>query len=231
MPRIHGGPGPATAMAHACGEPATTSGRRPAGRAAPLAGTFRRRPGRRDQLELRLDRPADRRHLLGLLLDGDEAPPATTPPPPRRLPATVVKSAPSISAYATSKLALARWVRRTAVTPEWGRRGVLLDAIAPGAVITPLMTGSTDVTATPDPDSFPTPMPLGIFGQADGIAFRVEQFLRPEARFTTGSILYVDGGTDAAMRTEAQPTAMSPVTRGPGLPSVRSGAPAAHPSR
>ncbi|MFE6937039.1 SDR family oxidoreductase [Streptomyces sp. NPDC057699] len=147
--------------------------------------------------------------LLGLLLDGDEgASRDHAATAQAALPATVVKSAPSISAYATSKLALARWVRRTAVTPEWGRRGVLLNAIAPGAVITPLMTGSTDVTATPDPDSFPTPMPLGIFGQADDIAFWVEQFLRPEARFTTGSILYVDGGTDAAMRTDAQPTAM-----------------------
>ncbi|MEU2681184.1 SDR family oxidoreductase [Streptomyces sp. NPDC007107] len=147
--------------------------------------------------------------LLGLLLDGDEGASRDHAAAARAaLPATVVKSAPSISAYATSKLALARWVRRTAVTPEWGRRGVLLNAIAPGAVITPLMTGSTDVTATPDPDSFPTPMPLGIFGQADDIAFWVEQFLRPEARFTTGSILYVDGGTDAAMRTDAQPTAM-----------------------
>lgn len=124
------------------------------------------------------------------------------------LPARIVESAPSISAYATSKLALARWVRRTAVDPEWARRGILLNAIAPGAVITPLMTGSSGVSATPDPDSFPTPMPLGIFGQPEDIAFWVEQFLRPEARFTTGSILYVDGGTDAAMRTDAQPSAM-----------------------
>jgi len=124
------------------------------------------------------------------------------------MPAAVMESAPSISAYATSKLALARWVRSTSVDPEWARRGILLNAIAPGAVLTPLMTGSTDVAANPDPDSFPTPMPLGIFGQPEDIAFWVEQFLRPEARFTTGAILYVDGGTDAAMRTDAQPSAM-----------------------
>ncbi|GGZ16380.1 SDR family oxidoreductase [Streptomyces nitrosporeus] len=147
--------------------------------------------------------------LLELLLDGEEeAARDHAAAAQSALPAALVKSAPSISAYATSKLALARWVRRTAVTPEWGRRGVLLNAIAPGAVITPLMTGSTDVTATPDPDSFPTPMPLGIFGQPEDIAFWVEQFLRPEARFTTGAILYVDGGTDAAMRTDAQPAPM-----------------------
>lgn len=122
-------------------------------------------------------------------------------------PAEVRAFAPSISAYATSKFVLARWVRRTAVVPEWGREGVLLNAIAPGAVLTPLMIGSTGTA--PDPDSFSTPMPLGEFGRPEEIAFWVHQFLRPEARFTTGSVLYVDGGTDAAMRPGDFPTAMT----------------------
>ncbi|MFE9367555.1 hypothetical protein ACFYNN_33340 [Streptomyces sp. NPDC006978] len=60
----------------------------------------------------------------------------------------------------------------------------------------------------PGPRLVPDADAPGIFGQADDIAFWAEQSLRPEARFTTGSILYVDGGTDAAMRTDAQPTAM-----------------------
>ncbi|GAA4056016.1 SDR family oxidoreductase [Actinomadura miaoliensis] len=125
------------------------------------------------------------------------------------MPREVLDMAPSISAYASSKFALARWVRRTAVTPEWARRGVLLNAIAPGAVLTPLMLGSTGNTTEPDADEFPTPMPLGVFGHPEDIAFWVHQFLRPEARYTTGAILYVDGGTDAAMRPDAQPTAMT----------------------
>jgi NAD(P)-dependent dehydrogenase (short-subunit alcohol dehydrogenase family) len=125
------------------------------------------------------------------------------------MPTELRAMAPSISAYASSKFALARWVRRTAVTPQWARQGVLLNAIAPGAVLTPLMLGSTGEAADHDPDEFPTPMPLGVFGQPEDIAFWVHQFLRPEARFTTGAILYVDGGTDAAMRPDAQPTAMT----------------------
>lgn len=124
------------------------------------------------------------------------------------VPDKVRAFAPSIGAYATSKFALARWVRRTATTPRWGREGVLLNAIAPGAVLTPLMLGSTGTA--PDPDSFNTPMPLGEFGRPEEIAFWVHQFLRPEARFTTGSVLYVDGGTDAALRPEDFPTAMTP---------------------
>ncbi|MEV0590563.1 SDR family oxidoreductase [Nonomuraea cavernae] len=125
------------------------------------------------------------------------------------MPAEMRAMAPSISAYASSKFALARWVRRTAVTSEWARQGVLLNAIAPGAVLTPLMLGSTGDAADHDPDAFPTPMPLGVFGRPEDIAFWVQQFLRPEARFTTGAVLYVDGGTDAAMRPDAQPTAMT----------------------
>ncbi|MYT75269.1 MULTISPECIES: SDR family oxidoreductase [unclassified Streptomyces] len=147
--------------------------------------------------------------LVELLLAGDEeAARKRAAAAQNALPAATLESAPSIVAYATSKLALARWVRRTAVTPQWARRGILLNAIAPGAVLTPLMTGSTGVSEAPDADDFPTPMPLGVFGEAADIAFWIEQFLRPEARFTTGSILYVDGGTDAAMRADAQPSAL-----------------------
>ena len=126
----------------------------------------------------------------------------------RGLPAQIADSVPGISAYASAKFALARWVRRTAVTPQWARRDIVLNAIAPGAVLTPLMLGSTGYAADQDADEFPTPMPLGVFGRPEDIAFWVHQFLKPEARFTTGAVLYVDGGTDAAMRPDAQPTAM-----------------------
>ncbi|WP_067485425.1 SDR family oxidoreductase [Actinomadura hibisca] len=146
--------------------------------------------------------------LAALALGGDEEAAreraGQAVPPPE-----LAASAPSITAYATSKLALAHWVRRTAVTPDWARRGILLNAIAPGAVLTPLMTGSTGGAAELDADEFPTPMPLGVFGQPEDIAFWVHQFLKPEARFTTGAVLYVDGGTDAAMRPDGYPTAMT----------------------
>lgn len=147
--------------------------------------------------------------LVELLLRGDEdAARKHATAAQSGLHSEVLEVSPSISAYATSKLALARWVRRTSVAPEWARRGILLNAIAPGAVLTPLMTGSTGADADLDPDSFPTPMPLGIFGEPADIAFWVEQFLRPEARFTTGAVLFVDGGTDAAMRPDSQPSAL-----------------------
>ncbi|WP_433869018.1 SDR family oxidoreductase [Saccharopolyspora sp. CA-218241] len=151
--------------------------------------------------------PAVDEELVRLALAGDEAGAreraATTQ-------ATSSGAAPSIAAYASSKFALARWVRRTAVTPEWARRGVVLNAIAPGAVLTPLMLGSTGDAAAQDPDEFATPLPVGRFGRPEDIAFWVHQFLRPEAGFTTGAVLVVDGGTDAVMRPEAQPTVLVP---------------------
>ncbi|WP_431035772.1 SDR family oxidoreductase [Streptomyces sp. P6-2-1] len=148
--------------------------------------------------------------LVRLLLAGDEeAARARARAATAALPEEIAANSPSISAYASSKFALSRWVRATAVTPAWARASVTLNAIAPGAVVTPLMTGSTMKEEDLDADRFPTPMPLGIFGRPEDIAFWVEQFLRPEARFTTGSVLFVDGGTDAAMRPRAQPTAMT----------------------
>ncbi|MEU6753942.1 SDR family oxidoreductase [Spirillospora sp. NPDC046719] len=148
--------------------------------------------------------------LAGLALAGDEAAARDRARAAQSaMPPEIVEMAPSIGAYATSKFALARWVRRTAVQADWARRGVLLNAIAPGAVLTPLMLGSTGTAAETDPDEFPTPMPLGVFGRPEDIAFWVHQFLKPEARFTTGAVLFVDGGTDAAMRPDAQPTAMT----------------------
>ena len=41
--------------------------------------------------------------------------------------------------YGGSKLALARWVRRAAPTSAWAGTGIRLNAIAPGAVQTPLL--------------------------------------------------------------------------------------------
>jgi len=48
------------------------------------------------------------------------------------------KAAP-IMMYAASKIAVSRWVRQQAVLPEWAGSGVRLNAIAPGAIMTPML--------------------------------------------------------------------------------------------
>src|SRR4029079_16661950 len=47
-------------------------------------------------------------------------------------------------AYAGSKLALARRIRRDAPTAEWIGAGIRVNAVAPGAALTPLLQGGLD---------------------------------------------------------------------------------------
>jgi NAD(P)-dependent dehydrogenase (short-subunit alcohol dehydrogenase family) len=103
------------------------------------------------------------------------------------------------SAYGGSKLALARWVRRHAPTPAWVGAGVRLNAVAPGAVLTPLLQGGLDHPVLGDAiRNFP--IPTGGFGTPDQIAAVITFLLGPDASFCCGSVLFADGGTDALFR-------------------------------
>jgi NAD(P)-dependent dehydrogenase (short-subunit alcohol dehydrogenase family) len=104
-------------------------------------------------------------------------------------------------AYAGSKLALARWVRREATRPAWAGAGVRLNAVAPGAVLTPLLQGGLEhATLGPAIRSFP--IPLGGFGTPAQIAAAIAFLLGPDAGFCCGSVVFVDGGTDALLNPE-----------------------------
>lgn len=108
-------------------------------------------------------------------------------------------------AYAPSKLALARWARRLAPTPEWAGAGVRMNVIAPGATLTPLLqAGLDDETFGPLIKGFT--VPTGGFGSPDQIAAGIEFLLLSDARrFLCGTVLYIDGGTDALFRADAVP--------------------------
>jgi NAD(P)-dependent dehydrogenase (short-subunit alcohol dehydrogenase family) len=105
-----------------------------------------------------------------------------------------------VAAYGGSKLALARWVRRSA--PAWAKGGVRLNAVAPGAVATPLLQGTLD-DAELGPAVRGFPIPLGGFGTPAQIAAAIAFLLGPDAAFCAGSVLFVDGGTDALLRRDA----------------------------
>ena len=109
--------------------------------------------------------------------------------------------------YGTSKIALSRWMRRAAITEDWAGAGIRLNAIAPGAILTPLLQSQLDDPAlAPAIEAFP--IPLGGFGEAEKIADWVLFMLSPAADFMTGSLVFVDGGTDAYFRSEDWPVAV-----------------------
>ena len=107
-------------------------------------------------------------------------------------------------AYMASKTALAYWVRRNAVTREWAGSGIRLNAIAPGVIDTPMVEEQLgDKSMEPHIRAFP--VPTGGFGDAGILADWVVFMLGPAAEFLCGSVIFVDGGTDAYFRPDDWP--------------------------
>ena len=118
--------------------------------------------------------------------------------------AAVAVSGHGIGAYAASKLALARWVRRQAVSDAWIGSGIRLNAIAPGLIATP-MTAETEEMILGLGDIFP--VPIARAGRADEVAALLAYLLGPDAGFFVGSVITMDGGTDAKLRADDWPVA------------------------
>lgn len=101
---------------------------------------------------------------------------------------------PGNSTYAASKIALEVLTRSWAV--ELAPRGVRVNAVAPGAVQTPIAEhrGLTAEQAAAIREWQIAHTPLGRVGRAEEIAWAIRQLAAPEATFVTGTVLPVDGG-------------------------------------
>lgn len=126
------------------------------------------------------------------------------------------KAAPTF-AYAASKIAVSHWVRREAVTRDWAGAGIRLNALAPGAIRTPLLEQQLATPAEAKRlKAFP--VPIGGFGDPDQIASWVSFMLSDAADFLCGSVVFVDGGSDAWFRADDWPRPV-PVRRIPAYVS------------
>ena len=93
------------------------------------------------------------------------------------------------------------WMRRNVV--DYAAAGVRLNAVAPGITMTPL---AEQVFADPELGQamrdFGEMTPWGGTAQPEQIASVIRFMLGPDASFVCGSVYFVDGGTDAMLRTD-----------------------------
>ncbi len=104
------------------------------------------------------------------------------------------KGLPNTSVYAATKAAL-RTLART-LANELAPRGTRVNAIAPGAIETPIYQrlGMPDADLKAFAADIESTVPLGRFGSADELARAAVFLISDEASYVTGAEMSVDGG-------------------------------------
>nr|WP_042184220.1 SDR family oxidoreductase [Kibdelosporangium sp. MJ126-NF4]CEL16154.1 3-oxoacyl-[acyl-carrier protein] reductase [Kibdelosporangium sp. MJ126-NF4]CTQ94079.1 3-oxoacyl-[acyl-carrier protein] reductase (EC 1.1.1.100) [Kibdelosporangium sp. MJ126-NF4] len=101
---------------------------------------------------------------------------------------------PGGAVYAAAKVALESLTRSWAV--QLAPKGIRVVAVAPGPIATPISEhrGLDPAEAEVLRDTLTGYVPLGRIGTPEEVAFWIVQLARPEAAFTTGVVVPVDGG-------------------------------------
>jgi len=106
----------------------------------------------------------------------------------------------ALALYGAAKLALNRWCRRAAASPEWAGVGAPLNVVALGFYDTP---SAAYVLANPEArDAMAAMAPLaGAFpGRPDEAAALIDFLVSPQNSQMTGQILYADAGVECRLR-------------------------------
>ncbi|MDL4819748.1 SDR family oxidoreductase [Actinomadura opuntiae] len=131
--------------------------------------------------------------VLRACLDGDE--PAALAAADR-----VLEARRGNRLYPSSKSALAQWLRRVSVTPEWAGAGIPLNAVAPGVVRTPMSAPLFEDEKMFKIMNEAVPMPLNGYADAIVIAEALAWLVSPANSHMAGQVIYVDGGAEATLR-------------------------------
>ncbi|MGH9560070.1 MAG: SDR family NAD(P)-dependent oxidoreductase, partial [Terracidiphilus sp.] len=95
-----------------------------------------------------------------------------------------------VAAYAASKAGVASLTRSLAV--EWSKKGVTVNAVAPGVFRTDLNAQLLD--STPRGQELLMRTPMGRFGKTEEVVGAVLYLASDSASFVTGQLVVVDGG-------------------------------------
>jgi NAD(P)-dependent dehydrogenase (short-subunit alcohol dehydrogenase family) len=104
------------------------------------------------------------------------------------------------SAYATSKSAVARLVRRLAPSAEWAKAGITLNAVVPSVTRTSMIAARLATAAGTRELLQAAPSPMGRIMEAEEVADVIAYFASGRGRQVTGQLIFVDGGLDAQRR-------------------------------
>jgi NAD(P)-dependent dehydrogenase (short-subunit alcohol dehydrogenase family) len=108
-------------------------------------------------------------------------------------------------AYIASKLAALYWMRRNCCSPEWGGKGILMNAIAPGMIDTPMTKPAMAPGSLREWLIVDHPQAISInqhIIQPEEVAELCRFMLSPGQSILIGQILYMDFGTEAILRGE-----------------------------
>jgi NAD(P)-dependent dehydrogenase (short-subunit alcohol dehydrogenase family) len=104
--------------------------------------------------------------------------------------------------YGSTKRAIARWVRRQCIKPQWAGAGIPLNAIGPGIVRTPMVADMIATAEAREAIDAQVPMPLNYYLEPENAAHLLIWLTSVENTHVTGQTIYIDGGSDAAIRGE-----------------------------
>ena len=101
---------------------------------------------------------------------------------------------PGRNAYSAAKAGVLGMTR--ALASEWARKGIRVNAVAPGYVKTALVAGLVERGAI-DAQAIARRTPMGRMAAPEEIAQTMAFLVSPQASYITGAVLPVDGGWGA----------------------------------